>query len=167
MKEGFNSRRLWLKLGYFLAGLTIIALVIIGVTWIWFVQFVDTYQQGYVFNTRTGKITTLERTGYFVRTPIVEQYHTVDLRPMQVCINANQRVLNCKLVQFNAKGLDLFLSWHGRRDYEGPGTGGSRKGGKERTTDFSEILKSYAYEGTGKIYPFLSVVRELKNEDAK
>jgi hypothetical protein len=160
-EHSWGRRRFGVVIGYIMGGLLVIGLVVVWATWVWWVEFVDTYQQGYVFNTRSGKIVLLERTGYFIRQPIFEQYHTVDLRPMQVCINANQRVLNCKLVQFNPKGLELFLSWHGRRNYEGPGNG------RADQTDFSEILKSYAYEGTGKIYPFLIVLRELKNEDPK
>lgn len=98
--------------------------------------------------------------GWVLAWPILVKVHTVDLRPMQVCINANQRVLNCKLVQFNPEGLELFLSWHGRDDYEGPGNSSMQV-----TTNFSEILKSYAYDGSGKTYPFLTVLRELKPEE--
>lgn len=119
-----------------------------------FVDFVDNYQVGYKFDARTGAITTLEGHGYFVTPPVVVNVHHVDLRPMQVCINANQRVLNCKLVQFNPEGLELFLSWHGRNDYEIGGEG-----------NFSQIMLSYAYDGSGKNYPFLTVLRELKNEE--
>ncbi len=127
-----------------------------------FVDWVDNYQLPYKFDSRKGVITKLEGHGYYVTPPLVVSVHSVDMRPMQVCINANKRVLNCKLVQFNANGLELFLSWHGRSDYEGPGSSS-----QATTTPFSEILKSYAYEGTGKTYPFLTVLRELRNEEGK
>ena len=86
---------------------------------------------------------------------------------MQICLNANMRVLNCKLVQFNPdgvdpvtkqKGLELFLSWHGRSNYEGPGNASSAGTSSTSTTVFSDILKSYAYDGTGKEYPFLKIL---------
>lgn len=118
------------------------------------VTFVDSYELGYRYDARNGKLSHIDRTGYIVHAPLVVDVHTVDLRPMQVCINANARVLNCKLVQFNPAGLDLFLSWHGRGDYESGAEG-----------RFNAILMSYAYDGSGKSYPFLSVIRELKPED--
>lgn len=123
-----------------------------------FVNFVDNYQMGYKFDARTGEVTILDEVGYYVTWPIIIKIHTVDLRPWQVCINANQRVLNCKLVQFkkNKSGLELFISWHGRKNYEG---------GSETTGSFTDILKSYAYDGRAKGYPFLTILRDLKPEE--
>lgn len=92
--------------------------------------------------------------GWIVATPIINSVHTVDTRPMQVCMNANARVLNCKLVQFNPKGLATFLGWHGRDNYEGPASGTSTE------TPFSRILASYAFDGNS--YVFMDVLRELK-----
>lgn len=151
------------------------------------VDFVDNYKLAYTFDKRGGKITRLysyetrngktvrvNKTGYIVTPPFLVKVHSVDLRPMQVCINANQRVLNCKLVQFNPEGvdqttglnsLDLFLSWHGRDDYDAPSSSSSSTSGGTGTTPFSEILKSYAYEGSGKSYPFLTVIRELGSNE--
>ena len=84
---------------------------------------------------------------------------------MQVCINANARVLNCKLVSFDPAGLDLFLSWHGRNDYSGPGV--STAGTTTATaSNLENILMSYAFDGSGKSYPFLKVIRELRPEEA-
>lgn len=124
--------------------------------------FVDNYELGYIYDARDGQIKVLSHTGYTARVPFFESVHTVDLRPRQVCINvgsvngtgssgANSRVLNCKLVRFNPKGLLTFLSWHGRGDYSGD------------TLD--DLLKIYAYDGSGRTYPFLDVLRELKNAD--
>lgn len=121
-----------------------------------FLNFIDTYEQGYKFDKRDGSLTLIERTGWILTPPFVVSVHTIDLRPVQVCINANARVLNCKLVQFDREGLELFLSWHGRQDYsigsEGPGT-------------FTDILRSYAYSGSGDTYPFLKILKELKPEN--
>lgn len=113
--------------------------------------FVDNYEVGYRFNARTGQISVLKHTGWISKEPFFELIGTVDSRPMQVCINANSRVLNCKLVRFNAKGIDTFLAWHGR-DWNS-------------SSSLDEILKSYAYDGSGRNYPFLTIVRELKAED--
>lgn len=136
-------------------GVIVVSLLVFRVA---FVTFIDNYQMGYKFDARTGETTVLDGVGYYIALPIVVKIHTVDLRPWQVCINANQRVLNCKLVQFkrDKEGLMLFLSWHGRRDYEG---------GSEQTGSFTDILKSYAYDGSGKSYPFLTVLRDLKPEE--
>lgn len=150
-------------LGWAVGGMLALALVgLIGFR-ILFVDYVDNYQLPYKFDARTGTITILPEPGYQVTPPFVVSVHHVDMRPMQVCINANQRVLNCKLVQFDPKGIELFLSWHGRNDYNGPGNGTQQGSG---TTTFSEILKSYAYDGSGKNYPFLRIIRELKPEEA-
>jgi len=148
-----------LKITAYTSG-AILALAIVGLILFrtLFVNFIDNYEVGYKFDARTGEITVLKESGYIVTPPFIVRVHTVDLRPMQVCINANQRVLNCKLVKFNPEGLELFLSWHGRNDYDGPG----RSAG---SVDLAEILKSYAYEGAGKTYPFLTIIREFKVEE--
>jgi len=169
MPEASENRSFnWLNFGIVIAGIGVVlaALALIGsiIFYMFFVDFVDNFQLGYKFDSRNGQTSVLERTGYWVTPPFVVKVHHVDLRPMQVCINANQRVLNCKLVQFNKDGLELFLSWHGRDDYDAPSSGSNSSGGA--TTTFSEILKSYAYDGSGKSYPFLTVVRELKPEES-
>lgn len=134
----------------------LIALILKGL----FLNFVDSYEVGYKFDKRSGKLTTLNRTGWVVTPPFVVSVHTVDIRPVQVCINANARVLNCKLVQFDTKGLDLFLSWHGRNDYE-IGSDPNYQG------SFPDILRSYAYSGdVNGTYPFLKILKELKPEDS-
>ena len=128
----------------------------------WFLapyRFVDNYELGYRYDSLTGKITVLDRTGYIGRTPFIQNIHTIDTRPRQVCINVgggqntstsvvNQRVLNCKLVSFNPKGLGLFLSWHGRGDYSGE--------------LLNDLLKIYAYDPSGRTYPFLNVSDETR-----
>ena len=151
----FSTGEKWGFAGVTLGVLIVVALVILLIFRMVFVNFVDNYELGYKFDSRTGQITVLKESGYYVTAPIVVNVHTVDLRPMQVCINANQRVLNCKLVQFNPNGIELFLSWHGRQDYDVGGHGGN----------LHQILLSYAYDGSGKSYPFLTVLRELKNEE--
>ena len=68
-------------------------------------------------------------------------------------------VLNCKLVQFDEDGLELFLGWHGRNNY------GNEGHSRANPSEFNEILMAYAYDGSGKHYPFLRVIRELKVEE--
>ena len=128
--------------------LVLFSLLVFRVGW---VNYIDNYELGYKFDRRTGEISVLPRTGYWITPPVLVKLHTVDLRPMQTCISSNQRVLNCKLVQFNRDGLDLFLSWHGRGNYN--------------ALTLNPILQAYAYEGAGKNYPFLSVLRDMKTED--
>lgn len=129
-------------------------------------KYVDSYELGYAFNKwEGGKIEQVSHTGYVRAIPLVTEVHTIDLRPMQVCISANGRVLNCKLVQFNPKGLDLFLSWHGRADYAGPGN--TTVGIQGCTTQFCEILKVYAYDEKGTDYPFLTIKKNTSDEVAK
>lgn len=122
-------------------------------------KFVDSYEIGYNFNKWRGeKIEQVSHQGYVMAIPFVNEVHTIDLRPMQVCIAANGRVLNCKLVKFNPQGLELFLSWHGRSDYMGPGN--TTVGVQGCTTQFCEILKVYAFEEHGIKYPFLEILKD-------
>lgn len=123
-----------------------------------FLDYVDNYEFGYMFDARTGDLYPLlepdgsPKQGYIFSWPIVQSVHTIDTRPMQVCINANSRVLNCKLVQFDPKGLMTFVSWHGRGDY---------------SIEYSlkDIMLSYAYDPSNQSYPFLKILKELKNQD--
>lgn len=134
-------------------GITIATLFLLAILFrIMCVTFVDNYEFGYEYNTFKGELKSLPRQGYFCRWPIVTPIHTIDLRPTQVSISANSRVLNAKLVQFDTTGWKLFISWHGRDDY-------STTGG---TGNFNEILKSYAYDDSGKSYPFLHITSVLK-----
>ncbi len=107
-----------------------------------FVFFVDNYELGYEFNKIDGSITELDRTGYFIINPITKVIHTIDLRPMQVRIEANNRVLNAKLVQFDREGFNQFISLHGRGDYSNSGTSG---------IGLANILMCYAYENYGNL----------------
>lgn len=126
--------------------------------------YVENYELGYRFNGLDGQIKVLNRPGYHWRTPWVESINTIDLRPTQVCINANSRVLNCKLVRFNADkehnyaGMLLFISWHGRGDYQ-IATNSSSGG-------LNDILMSYAYDGSARSYPFLTIMKELKADES-
>lgn len=146
----------WLSDNIFGLFLWAVGLIVVGLLTFWiyvanFWGFVDNYEVGYRFNARTGVIEVLDRTGWIRKEPFFEMIGTVDTRPMQVCINANSRVLNCKLVQFDPRGLPLFLRWHGR-DWN-------------TTSTLEEILKSYAYDGSGRNYPFLRIVRQLQPVD--
>ncbi|HRY36380.1 MAG TPA: hypothetical protein P5230_00655 [Candidatus Magasanikbacteria bacterium] len=124
--------------------LTIFSLIVWVFGWL---NYIDNYELGYKFDTLTGKVEPIERTGWVSNPPFVTKIHTIDLRPMQLCISANQRTLNCKLVKFNPEGLQTFLSWHGRGDYDIFG---------EATGSLRDIMKSYAFDGSGTTYPFLT-----------
>lgn len=134
--------------------LTLVVLFVLAVVGLigfrmFFVNDIDQYAVGYTWDRRTGQVTVLERNGYVVTPPWFVSVHSIDLRPQQVCINANNRVLNCKLVQFDPAGLAQFIAWHGTMD-----------------GNVSEILKSYAYDGQNKSYPFLIIKTELGAQPA-
>jgi hypothetical protein len=122
-----------------------------------FFDFVDNYEMAYLFDKREGKIYVLRdengnlKNGYIFSYPFINSVHKIDIRPMQVCISANSRVLNCKLVEFNPDGFNLFIEWHGRADYS--------------LLQLNDIMKSYAYDDSNNKYPFLNILKELKNED--
>jgi len=149
--SGLNWRA---KLLLGLATLLVVAFVGLLVFRVFFVTFVDNYQLGYIYYGRTGQIEKLTRTGYVVTTPVVNAVHAIDLRPGQVCMNANARVLNCKLVRFNSDGFDKFIEWHGRGAGEGTGV------------DVYEILKSYAFNvNEGRDCPFLTILDDMRRKN--
>lgn len=113
------------------------------------VSHVENYELGYTFDSRTGKIEALPHAGYVITPPFLVKVNTIDLRPMQLCISANKRMLNCKLAKFDPAGLETFVSWHGRGDYDID---------IEMTGSLRDILKSYAFDGSGTSYPFLIVL---------
>lgn len=104
-------------------------------TRVFFFTFVDSYEVGYKFDKITGQTTVLETTGWEKVIPFVTEVHSIDLRPMQIRIEANNRVLNAMLVRFKKEGIMQFLDLHGRDDYD--------------QMKLSPILMSYAYEGYG------------------
>ena len=119
------------------------------VWWAFWVKFVDNYEYGFVYDKYTGKIEPVGKTGWVVRTPWRYSVHTIDIRPYQVQISANERVLNAKLVSFNPKGIDTFVAWHGRE-------------AGENKTALLEILKCYAFDVEGGVdCPFLNVQKQL------
>lgn len=159
MDEIFTKRRI---IGVVLTIIFLLYWMIVGMPW----RFVDNYELGYKFNATSGELTRLDGSGYHWRRPIVDSIHTVDLRPFQVCISANQRVLNCKLVRFNPDGLETFLEWHGRDNYYLSGSNNSSSSSTS-TGSFEDIMRSYAYDGSGRTYPFLIVIRELRNDEVQ
>ncbi len=127
-----------------------------------FVNFIDNYEVGYRYDTfgdHKGEVRLIEKNGYMVTWPFKTKIHTIDGRPLQVCISSINRVLNCKLVKFNPEGMDLFLEWHGRQSYV---VNVSDATNMDADNSLTAILKAYAYEASGKDYPFLTIIRELK-----
>jgi len=119
---------------------------------VWYMVWVtnvENYELGFIFDRVTGTIEPVDKQGWVVRTPIRYSVHVIDMRPHQLTISANQRVLNAKLVRFNPKGLQTFVEWHGR------------KAGDD-TSNLQEILKCYAFDvADGKDCPFLEVIQEI------
>lgn len=131
--------------------------------WSAWVNYVPQNDIGFAFNKMTGQVEVLEKTGYVVATPWVKDVHSIDLRPQQVCMNANNRVLNCKLVKFNPYGangdkasklgLNTFIEWHGVSAGDNGGV--------------YEILKSYAFNvNDGTDCPFLSIVDDMRRKES-
>lgn len=146
----------------------IITLIIVGVlifgvifTRITFLNFVDNYEFAYKFNTIGGEISPIKEKGYIWSAPFITKIYTIDTRPFQVSIGSNSnnsvhdvintRVLNAKLVQFNPKGYTQFIAWHGAGDYSADA--------------LYPLLMNYAFDPTQKQYPFLTILKQLDNEN--
>ncbi len=141
--------------------LTILSLIVFRLA---FVNFIDNYEIAYRYDTwgeHRGEIRRINKKGYVVTPPFKTKVHTIDGRPFQVCISSIKRVLNCKLVQFNPDGLELFLELHGRRSYVITDT--VNADGSDPENSLNAYLKAYAYEESGNNYPFLTVIRELRS----
>lgn len=124
-----------------------------------FVTNQERHEFAYSFDRYTGNIECFTNSGWIVRTPIRYSVHTIDMRPIQITISANQRVLNAKLVRFDPRGIKTFIEWHGR----GAGEGSNRDGlHGTSTSNLAEILKCYAFDKVdGKDCPFLEVLQEI------
>lgn len=134
------------KSGIFTIILVVILLICAIIFRVLWVTNIENYELGFTFDAKTGLIEVVEKKGWLVRTPIRYSVHTIDLRPYQISITANQRVLNAKLVQFNPEGLQTFVEWHGRD-------------AGDESSRLLEILKSYAFDpDEGEDCPFLHVV---------
>ena len=151
LKEEFGIQLFWSWSVTIVVALLILGGLFRGI----FLSFVDSYEIGYQFNYQTGKTNVLPRTGYFFVVPFKTVVHSIDGRPMQVRIEANNRVLNAKLVRFRRsdEGVLQFVQMHGRQDYD--------------QTQLAPILMSYAYENYGgsqndkmleKKYKFLEIM---------
>jgi hypothetical protein len=167
MNLNVNWKKVWGALGSIVGVLIVLAAIGLFVFYAGWVDFVDNYEVGYKYDVRVGKIQvltnpdgTLEK-GWVINPPVLVKVHTIDLRPMQVCLSPNQRVLNCKLVQFNYAGIQKFLSWHGRADYEGPGNNVSSAGSVSNS--FAQLLMIYAYDEDPSQYEFLNIIKELNS----
>lgn len=127
----------------------LIGLIIFRIFW---VTSVDKHEFAYSFNRFTGGIETCTNSGWYVRTPIKYSVYTIDCRPVQLTISANQRVLNAKLVRFDPNGIESFIKWHGM----GAGSG-------VNSVNLAEILKCYAFDTVnGADCPFLEVISDIK-----
>lgn len=128
------------------AVLFIIGFLIWYVAW---VNFVENYEYGFVYDKFTGTTEPVKHSGWIVRKPWAYTVHKIDMRPYQVSISANARILNAKLVRFNPKGLTTFIEWHGRD-------------AGDNVLNLQEILKCYAFDrDEGRDCPFLEVVSVL------
>ena len=106
----------------------IIILGLIGIFRLTCVAFIDSHEIGYMFDRRTGEITILNRTGYFIIIPIFTSVNKIDCRIMPVKTEIT------KIVRFKRDkcGVLQFIQMHGRKSYN--------------MNDLSEILKKYVYE---------------------
>lgn len=139
----------WQKIGTGFGTIIVVAVVCVIVWFCLWVSFVDKHELGFTYDKMTGMIEKIERNGWIVRTPVRYKVHKIDLRPYQIQISANERILNAKLVRFDPEGLETFVSWHGRA-------------AGDDINALKEILKCYAFDKLeGKDCPFLVVVSEL------
>ena len=139
----------WQKVLTTAAAMAIISVIGFLIWYGLWVTTVENYELGFSFDRKTGKIEQINHQGWVIRTPVRYSVHAIDMRPHQLTISANQRVLNAKLVRFNPKGLATFVEWHGRS-------------AGDDVYNLQEILKCYAFDvADGRDCPFLEVIQEI------
>ena len=97
---------------------------------------VKKHELSFTFHRIGGEIEQVSDSGWIFRNRFTYALHKVDLRPFQVSIEANKRILNAMLVRFDPKGLNEFIRNHGQDAADDEVT-------------FKEILKSYAFDENG------------------
>jgi hypothetical protein len=69
---------------------------------------------------------------------------------LKIVIFPNSRILNAKLVKFNTNGYKEFIEWHGVDNYS--------------SLQLENLLGGYAFDPSDTKYPFLTILKELKND---
>lgn len=148
--KGFDMEKLMKKIGIVLGGILTGAICVLLVFRMFWVTGVEKHEFAYTFDRLSGSISEVTNSGWVIRTPIRYKVYTIDCRPIQITISANQRVLNAKLVCFNPQGLKEFIEWHGAG------------AGNNMNSPLSEILKCYAFDTVnGADCPFLTVLQDI------
>ena len=136
-------------LGGAVVSIVVLALIGLSLFMALFVSTVEKHEFAFVFDRFTGQIEPITNCGWIIRAPIRYSVNVIDLRPAQITISANQRVLNAKLVRFNPAGINTFIAWHGRD-------------AGNWHDNLIEILKCYAFDtANGADCPFLEVIQEI------
>lgn len=154
--KSFQELNILAQLGSGLLLILVTSLILLLVFRVTCLTFVDNYEFVYQFDSYTGEITYPDHKGYVYGNFITAPVHTIDLRPIQLCISGDlpvgKRMTTCKLVQFNPAGIKEFLDWHGRDSYD--------------STKLTPILMAYAFENDNTVYPFMTIKKELKNQES-
>ena len=164
----------------FLIGVgTLIGLGLIGglIFYLGWVNFIENYEAAFMFDRNVGKIVPMynkpdslsdiefenlpdslktRKIGWVITKPIIQKVYTVDTRPFQICISANSRVLNCKLISFNPTGYEKFFDWHGIKNYP---LNSMNSSSNTNNGDLKDILMSYAYDPNNYNYEFLNIIK--------
>jgi len=88
-----------------LGALIVLGLLLLGVYRMTCLTFVEVHEFSYKVNHLNGGIEKVkQQNGYIRHLPIVESIYTIDQRPFQIRVSANNRVSNQKLIRFNPDG---------------------------------------------------------------
>lgn len=115
--------------------------------WLFCLNHVDVTDIGVTYNSISGDIGTQRHPGWYVTSPFVRVAH-LSLLPMRVTIPSEARIINQKLVKFNADGAIDFVKMQGFS--------------WALNSQQENIMLGYAY--SGQKYSFLEIV---ESPDAK
>ena len=116
--------------------------------------YVEDYEFGYMIENTSGEMYPTEHKGYVFSWPFLQSVYTIDLRPTQTCLTANNLVVRCKMVAFNPEGWREFVRMYEQKNYRVYDPFEKEK----YLGDLTEVLKYHAFSSEVNHCPFLTIL---------
>lgn len=123
--------------------------------------YVEEYEFGYVIENNSGEMYPTEHKGYVFSWPFLQSVYTIDLRPTQTCLFANNLVVECKTVAFNPEGWREFVRMYERKHYRVYDAFEKEK----LHGDLTEVLTYHAFSSEVNHCSFLTVLPDVVRQN--
>jgi hypothetical protein len=145
------------KILWYWIALPILALGVLLLFYLFFLNFLEPTEQGIVRNEITGEMWTQNEGGWYFTAPWV-RVSRVDLRPKRVAVTTAGRGFSAKLVQFQPSEWREFVETEGFRYWWWANRISFNLGYEEEYRGLKDIIRGYAY-GV-KPYKFIKILEE-------